>query len=386
MLVAAGLAVILCLVVYLAATLGLRTLATNAAETDANGEGELSVPSVVYDAPDTVPVTSSSGPAGPVSVVFAGSEVRDGLTGTLEDPWIAISARSGSYRAIDAPHRPAPGPDAVSVSPDGRTLAWAWEGGVVVYDSVTDESRELAGRRPLVGRFSPDGDRLLVYDGGLRVVEVASGDTLATVDRLGEPSARQAVWTPDGATLTWVADGRLVSYDWQRGRQTAVPAPITPAATLAWQPSGDQLAAMRSQAGVNMVDIFTVSPTGELAKVHSLQPARTAIQSLLGFTSDENVTVVALQAESGAVERTYRLSAVDGTMTPVTQLPAPGPNWLGAEAMAVAAEPLANPATDFGEPRWPWSDGAKLLGSAVLAFFLLGLYLTRRLPKRMRPG
>ena len=56
-------------------------------------------------------------------------------------------------------------------------------------------------------------------------------------------------------------------------------------------------------------------------------------------------------------------------------------DWVDSATMALAAEALANGSVPYDEPRWPWSDRAKLTPSALAMFFLLGLYLTRR-PRR----
>ncbi|MGH3384184.1 MAG: hypothetical protein ACRDO1_06375 [Nocardioidaceae bacterium] len=368
---------------YAATTLGARALATRSAESDATSSADRALPSEVFNAPDSVATTSGSGPVGPVSIVFPGTEVRDGLTGRLDRPWLAVSSAAGRYRAIDAPHRPAAEPGAVAVAPDGTALAWAWDGGVVLYDTVTGDVREVdLDGASAVGRFSPDGDRLAVHAVGLTVLDANTGDTVASVDGVEEQSVRQSVWTPDGAGLTYVADGRLVTLDPQTGDRTDAPTQIPADATLAWQPAGDLLAAAHQVRGVVVVDIYSVD--GRLTRENRLRPEGYALQTMLGFSSDTHVSVVALSAATGALERIYRVSAVDATITPVTVLPTTGENWKSADAMVVAAEPLASSATDYEEPRWPWSDQSKLTGSAIVAFFLLGLYLTRRLPRRFR--
>ncbi|MGH3478722.1 MAG: hypothetical protein ACRDQD_18030, partial [Nocardioidaceae bacterium] len=184
--IAAVLAVLLGLATYLGSTVGVRALRSS--EVSSTTEPG-SVPEFVYNAPDTVPTTAAYGPVGPVSVVFAGTDVRTGLSGEQDNPWIAISSQTGEYRALSAPHLPEPAADAVSVSQDGRVLAWGYDHGVVIYDPVEDEARELdgsVGASPLVGSFSPDGSHLAVFDGALRVIEVASGEEVATLGEAGE--------------------------------------------------------------------------------------------------------------------------------------------------------------------------------------------------------
>ncbi len=160
---------------YLALTEGMQAL-RGSDVVRATGPGN--VPEFIYEAPNTVPTTADYGPVGPVAVVFAGTEVLTGLTGRLENPWVAVSSQTGAYRALSVPHSPEPSRDAIAVSPDGRMLAWGYDDGVVLYDPVEDQPVELEGvvdGSPLVGPFSPDGSRLLVYDGALHVLDVGDG-------------------------------------------------------------------------------------------------------------------------------------------------------------------------------------------------------------------
>jgi hypothetical protein len=383
--IVALLSLLLGVVVY--AGIDLAQRAMRLSPEPASGPG--GVPEQVYNAPDTVPTTDDFGPVGPVSMVYAGTDVLTGLGGELTDPWIAISSRTGDYRALDVPHRPEAAAGAMSVSPDGRTLAWGWPQGVVLYDAVEDTTREVTGAvstDPLVGPFSPDGSMLVVHDGALRVLDVTTGEVLASAEGVSAESAHNAAWTPDGSAVSYVADNRLVRFDWQQQRQTSVELPmrLSSETQLAWQPAGERLAAMHDVGGVNVVDMLDVAADGGLQRSGTLRPSQRSVQRLLGFTSDTHLTVVGLGLETGALEQVYRLSAVDSTATPVMRLAGPGTNWWGSETVSFAAEPLAAGSADFEEPRWPWSIGAKLVVSALVVVFVVGLYLTRGLPRRRR--
>ena len=162
-----------------------------------------------------------------------------------------------------------------------------------------------------------------------------------------------------------------------------MPVPLGPDATLAWAPTGDRLAAMREEAGVFVVDVFDVSASGRVKRVGTLSPEGYALQRLLGFTSEGQVSVLALRLETGPLEVIYHLAVEGETLTRLAQLPGPGRNWVDSTTMSIATEALANGSEEYEEPAWPWSDRAKLVTCVLIMVFLLGLYLTR-LPKKMR--
>ncbi len=376
-------AVLVGVATYLLSTVGMRAMRFSDASA-ATGPGH--VPEFVYAPPETVPTTKDYGPVGPVSMVFAGTKVLTGLTGRMDRPWIAVSSQTGDYRALSVPHRPAPAPGAVSVSPDGTALAWGYDAGVVLYDPVDDEAREVhrVGQNPSVGAFSRDGRHLAVYDNALRVLDVESGTVVATLTGVGRTAADQAVWTPDGTALNYVEDGRLVTHDWKSGSRTTTPTTISAESELAWQPSGRQLAAMQDERGVKSVEVFDVTKGGRLEHAFTVGQDGYAQQELLGFVSDTRVTVSALRLETGTLPYLYQMSTVDTTQpAKVMQLSGSGIDW---ETLRVAVEPLANGSAAFEEPKWPASDLAKLVGSILVTAFALGLYLTRRPRRRQGRG
>jgi hypothetical protein len=311
-------------------------------------------------------------------MVFAGRKVVTGLTGRMDNPWIAVSSQTGDYRALSAPHRPEPAPGAISVSSDGTALAWGYDDGVVLYDPVQDAAREVqgVGSDPTVGEFSRDGRHLAIHEKALRVLDVETGKVLATLPEVSRSAAARAVWTPDGTALTYVEDGRLVTHEWRSGRRSTTPTTIAPEAPLAWQPSGRQLAALQEERGVKAVEVFDVAKDGRLEHAFTVGRDGYAQQELLGFVSDTRVTVSALRLETGTLPYVYQMSTVDTTQpAKVMQLAGGGVDW---ETLEVAVEPLASGSAAFEEPRWPARDLAKLVGSIVVTGFALGLYLTRR--------
>ncbi|HEX6248934.1 MAG TPA: hypothetical protein VFZ64_13770 [Nocardioidaceae bacterium] len=341
--------------------------------------GNGSLPDFIYNVPDTVRTTADYGPAGPVSVVFAVPAVREGLLGWMDNPWVAVSSRTGDYRALSAPHRPAPAPGAVSVSPAGDALAWGFEDGLVLYDPLTDEAREVRDGiegDPRVGRFSPDGSLVLVHDTALQVVEVATGEVVGTVDGVDARMVRQAVWTPDGEALTYVTDGALVRRSWTTGVERRVPTTIQPDATLSWSPDGDQLAAMRTVRGVSTVEVYDVAPDGRLRRASVVEQDGYAQQEFFGFVGDTSVAVSALTLQTATLPLAFEMSTV-GEARPAELMQLPS-SEVSLETLEVATGPLAEGSAPYPEPNWPASDLAKLTGSVVAALFFLGLYLTRR--------
>lgn len=370
-------AALLAVALYLASTAGLQAL-----ESTRPGEAPRTtgnVPDFIYDAPETVRTTEAYGPVGPVAVVYAGGEVRDGLLGWMENPWIAVSATNGDYRALSAPHRPEARAGAVRVSPDGLALAWSFAGGIVLYDPLKDTAREVTdglGGDPFVGEFSPDGSLLLVHDSALRIVEVGSGRVVGTAVGVDRDTARRATWTSDGESLTYVADGGLVTHRWADDERTRVPTSIGTDAMIVWSPSGDRLAAMEEVRGVRHVEVYDVGRDGTLRHLATIEPDGHAQQDLLGFVTEESVAVTALTLQTATLPLVFEMSTAEDT--PPAELVQLQGSEQTVGTLQVARGPLAQGIASFPEPRWPASSLAKLVGSIVVAVFMLGLYVTRR--------
>lgn len=351
--------------------------------------GPARLPRVVYNAPETVGTTGRRGPVGPVAAVFAGTRVLDGLSGDLDQPWIAVSSRTGDYRAISAPHlppaTPAATPSRLVVSPDGGLLAWAAEDALVLHDTLTGENRvvDLPGITA-VGAFAPDGRRLLVHAGGLKVVAVATGEQGASLGAVPARALPGAVWRPDGTAVSLV-DDQLVEVDVASGRRTPSEVGLAGDAQLAWSPSGAHLVSLQEISGAGRLGVWQRAADGTVSPVRSAPAEGVSLRHLLGFTGDDAVAVAGLALESGPITRVFEVP-VDGSGRPaqLATLPGAGDNWVGPETLAVATDALLGGTAAFEEPLWPWSHLAKLVSSLVLAVFALGMYVTRR--PRQRPG
>lgn len=375
-------ALVLAVLGYLGATAGLDAwLRSKHGDT----AGAARLPRVLYNASESVATTARRGPVGPVAAVFAGTRVLDGLLGDLDHPWIEVSSRTGDYRAISAPHLPAAGPAAVVVSPDGGLVAWAAEDRLVLHDTVTGDNRVVElPRVTAVGAFAPDGTRLLVHAGELRVFDVATGDPVASLGPVPTGAVAQAAWRPDGTAVSLV-DGGLVEIDVASGRRT--PSDTGPAADaqLAWSPSGERLVSLQEVSGSGRLQVWARAADGTVSLSGTAPAEGISVRRLLGFTGDDTVAVVGLALETGALVRAFDVP-LDGSGSPdqLAQLPGPGENWVGPETLEVSTDALLGRSTAFEEPRWPWSHRAKLVSSLVLAAFALGLYATRR--PRHGPG
>lgn len=374
-------ALVLALVAYLASTVLLDAWVRSQGVTTS---GRAQLPAVLYNAPESVATTERHGPVGPVAAVFAGTRVLDGLVGDVERPWIAVSSRTGDYRAISGPDLPSARRAGVAVSPEGDLLAWAGEDTLVVHDTHSGENRVLeAPGITAVGAFAPDGERLLVHAGELRVVDVLADEQLSSLGEVPARAVTQAVWHPDGTAVSLV-DGRLVEIDVESGRRTPSEVAVSADAQLAWSPSGDQLASLQETAGARRLQVWDRRSDGRVTPAGSAPAEGISLGHLLGFVDEGAVAVVGLTLDTGAIQRIFEVP-VDGAGSAVEigQLPPRGDNWVGAETLEVATSALRGGTTTFEEPRWAWSHAAKLVSSLVLALFALGMFLTRR--PRHRP-
>lgn len=363
---------------YLAATWGIATWTQTRTPSDA-GVGAL--PMAVEDPPPSVGTTQQYGPLGTVSMVFAGTDVEQGLVDDVQRPWVAVAARTGDYRAVIAPQLPAAEAGAVAVSDTGDRLAWATGDGVRVYDVETGTSRAVpldgASR---VGTFSPDGSMLTVHADGLVVLDVGTGDALAEQPGAGPAVVRRAAWRADGRAVDYVDGGDLVSLPADGSASAVQPSPFDEAATLAWAPTGEQLVALEPDTeGVPRLRAAPARADGEIGAARRVDTSGIALHRLLGFSGEGTVAVSAYLLESGSVERILDVPLDEGSVVDVTTLPAEdGVNWRDSATLAVSGEALRAGSTDFGNQVWPWSYRARLLACLLVGLFGLGLWVTRR--------
>ncbi|MGZ5399121.1 MAG: hypothetical protein ACXWDL_07830 [Nocardioides sp.] len=368
-------AVVGTVLLYLASTVGLAAWNSSRA---APQPGPGALPTVVENAPPSVPTTDHNGPIGGISLVFAGTDVRDGLRGRLEHPWIAVSAHTGEYRAIDAPDLPAAGPAVLTTNHDGNLLAWATGDGVVVYDPVTGEARTLPVEAvDLVGDFSPDSNLLIVHGAELGILDVGTGDLVATAAADKSVPGRTA-WRTDSSAVDFVVEDQLTTLGVEDGTVSTQPTDIPEPASLAWSPDGDQLANLREVDGVNRLFVSTLGDDGTLAEGERLSTEGIALEHLIGFSGERTIAVAAYVLDSGSVERILDIRLDDRPPGGLMTLPQPGENWVDSSTLAIASDNLLAGSTEYDGQVWPWSYTSRLVACTLFVGFLLGLYVTRR--------
>lgn len=368
-------AVVGTVVLYLASTMGVAAWNSSRAE-PVPGAGGL--PTAVENAPSSVSTTSEYGPPGGVAMVFAGTQVRDGLFGEVEHPWIAVTSHGADYRALIAPDLPDAGPAMMATSHDGNLLAWPTDSGLDVYDAVTGETRELAIEGvELVGAFAPDSSMVLAYGDQLTAVDVNSGDVVATA-AADSAAVSRAAWRPDSSAFDFVTGGELTTVAVADGVESSQPTEIPERASLAWSATGDRLASLRVSDGVKRLFLSRLGENGTIARGEQVNTQGISIERLIGFSGERTIAVVAFLLESGSVERIIDIPLDGRSPTDLTTLPPPGDNWVGSNTLAIAADNLVAGSTATGDHVWPWTYSARLVACILLSVFLFGLYVTRR--------
>lgn len=368
-------AVVGTVLLYLGSTVGVA--AWNASRADpVAGSGAL--PTVVENAPSSVSTTAEYGPPGGVALVFAGTEVRNGLLGEVEHPWITVTSHGAEYRALIAPDLPEAGPAVMATSRDGNLLAWPTDGGLEAYDTVTAETRKL----PIegvehVGAFAPDSSMVLTYGDQLTAVDVRSGDTVAAV-AADSAAVSRAAWRPDSSAFDFVTDGELTTVAVTDGAESRQPTEIPERASLAWSATGDRLASLRVKDGGKRLFLSRLGEGGAVARGEQVGTQGISLERLIGFSGERTIAVVAFLLESGSVERILDIPLDGRSPTDLTTLPSPGANWVGSDTLAIAADNLVAGSIATDDRVWPWTYSARLVACILLSGFLLGLYVTRR--------
>jgi len=391
--VALLLAVLLALAGFVAWQYGVPAFQRSQAVAAYSPSEDLAVPSQVYDPPPYVASTASVGPPGPVGLVFQGRSARDGLTGEVDDPWYAVSSRSGAYYRLEEPHlEEAPG---LYVGPQGTQVAWAWPGGIERYDTVSGETQEYAvGGAAMSGTlaWSPDSTRIAFGADPVRVLDVGTGKVTPLALRLPADGPTTPAWTADGDWVTAVNGDALDAVQVDSGRQRTLAlegedtASDSGGFTGADWNSGGELAGVHRQVRLSrnvlrIVRTPTLARGDTTARVVDASPPQMAIEGFLGWGNTNEAVLTGLRAESGPIEQAVVLALQDNTLSSYMLFPGLGKNWVGVSTVSVARDLLSAPSEDFTQPTQPWSPLSKLMLCLLLAVFPTLYYLIARRPK-----
>jgi WD40 repeat protein/tRNA A-37 threonylcarbamoyl transferase component Bud32 len=179
---------------------------------------------------------------------------------------------SRTFQPVGRPFDAATWLDSVAYSPDGKTLAFGTNSGLVrVLDARTGEelAETTVGGSAARLAFTGDGSRLVVLVGGPPTIRMLDADTLRPVGSPISPTGfrwndiasyyRPAHFalTPDGhSVITASDDGELAWWDLQTGRKVRSLAIARDYHALTLSPQG-RLVAVGIDGGIQLVDVRT---------------------------------------------------------------------------------------------------------------------------------
>lgn len=243
------------------------------------------------------------------------------------------------------------GAKAVAVSPDGKRLAWALDGGKVVASGAGDARRELpvTTTSVLALGFNPAGDRLAVLgrEPFLRVWDVTGDEAREVWKARVQRGIKGAIaFSPDGKLMTAASTGQLLVFDAADGKDD-IRAPLFqceryadngPVHQAAFSPDG-KLLVVGASGMYGRVEVWELATRGL---------ART-LSTGYGGTSRLCLFPDGLKAASAGAEEAVTV----WDLTFRAGRPAPKPS----ELLAAVAD-LSDPKADVGVP------AARLLASA----------------------
>ena len=241
---------------------------------------------------------------GLLALILLGAAVWLGLRETQSNPRLAFGAVQEPLGPLVLLTTAADGSDVQPAYPDARQRAHGWTEGSADMETLVfisyDEADLQAGHqveaidRPggeprllldvpiktgLVDlALSPDGHTLLLalaeQNGSgpphLVSIDVPSG-TSSELDLVPDTAARDLAWSPDGSTVAFVGDGLwTMAADGTDLQQVTTAGAVDPR-TPAWSPDGTVLAFIARPFAGARHQLFTVSTSGDVAMLSSLQ-------------------------------------------------------------------------------------------------------------------
>jgi Tol biopolymer transport system component len=182
------------------------------------------------------------------------------------DGLLVVSAHGGRARTLSDTSA------AAVWSPDGRWLAAAGNG-VLLLRADGVETRRLAeglNANFSLPSWSPDGRGIVVSDGVLHVVEVATGQETPLKE------GTDPVWSPKGDLIAFVRAGQIATIRPDGSRMRDVTAPPAGDADMrpAWAPDGIRLAFVRKRPAADVTEASQLGVVNVVSgEMRALTPA-----------------------------------------------------------------------------------------------------------------
>lgn len=375
---------------------------------------DLSDPQPVGTGRTGVPETIWGVPAGVFTADDASSDLtvgRAAVAMTTEDNIpVVIGATDGVYHPLRLPGfgRFDAYQGVLSLSPDGRQLAWPWSGapgdatsqtptGIRIVDLETGQQRSIpltGGKGVVVYQilWSPDSS-WLVWDGndaakwsdrGYSAGPEAAGrvapgaTTSERVPRTDEESTRLAIGN-DGTVLIATADDQTL-WDGDAQETQSHPSDWYPAALTAEDGVLLQVRVRSPSADEYTIDYRVVTPSGPVP-APDLAQLGLVPQGLLG----DGALAAFTAPVSGSVASLSLIDLSDGGLREVGESDASGQVTVAVDLMSAE-----NPTVERPEPAWLDIDDGRaattwlLLGGAVVALVVAAAVVVRRYRRSVR--
>jgi TolB protein len=186
----------------------------------------------------------------------------------------------------------------------------------------TPSPSALASASPVMPAFHNNG-AIVVWDGGLRAINPATGKAAKGIQLPGVEDASEPTWSPDGTQLAYTVPGGLFVVDVATGqsRRIAYCGQEITGCTLAWSPDGSQIAVARGTSQLELIDPVTEevtrleAPSGTVQPTWSPDGTRIAFQAIEGYGTGDQLA------------RLYVINRDGSDLTLLIEMEADDPSW-----------------------------------------------------------